>query len=312
MERDSGTLKLAFESGYFICTNDVFDLPISAVEMVIYMALTRYAGSNNRAWPSYERLAADASCSTRRAKYAVKTLCECQLIAKEKRGNRTNLYLVYPPKNYCGDNKKNNDQKKKQGAENAPQVDDPISLYQNEGEISAPQEKLGVQTVHPEGANPAPSVCNPCTLSVQHLHPNINKNNNKNNNTHHDQTEMKEERGPNYKNNENENNEKDIEIIKNTFKAKKSSVKDDVIVDLLRNYEAREIQAAIKATDFDLARNPIAVIRSLLKKGDYLLPPEPEEAKPQAEEEKELPKIEEVRQYLSYAKDKINNVVAGA
>jgi len=74
---------------------------LPSVEKLIYMALIKYAGTNNRAWPCYETLARDASCSRRRAVYGVDLLCKCKLVVKERRGNRSNIYMVYPPSFYC-------------------------------------------------------------------------------------------------------------------------------------------------------------------------------------------------------------------
>ncbi len=97
---DEGSVRMAFESDYFMCVNDVFDLPLPSAEKLIYIALTHYAGSNNRTCPKYETLAKDASCSRREAIYAIENLCKCKLITKETRGNVPNAYVVYPPKFY--------------------------------------------------------------------------------------------------------------------------------------------------------------------------------------------------------------------
>ena len=98
---DKGSVRMAFESDYFMCINDVFDLPLPNTEKLIYIALTNYAGANNRACPNYETLAKDASCSRREAISAIENLCKCRLITKETRGDVSNAYVVYPPKFYC-------------------------------------------------------------------------------------------------------------------------------------------------------------------------------------------------------------------
>ena len=44
---EKGSVKMAYDCDYFICVNDVFNLPLSSTEKLIYMALTRYAGEVN-------------------------------------------------------------------------------------------------------------------------------------------------------------------------------------------------------------------------------------------------------------------------
>ncbi len=301
MERnDKGSVRMAFESGYFMCGNDVFDLPLPSAEKLIYMALTRFAGSNNRAWPSYEKLAKSASCSKRRAVYAVETLCKCKLITKENRGNRSNVYVVYPPKFYCEVETEKDDQEIKQGAQSAPQKNNSASLYHIQGANSAPSEKSRVQPLHPEGATPAPQGCNSCTLRVHDVQPNINKNNNKKINTQ--QTEPNDERESSSKN-KTEIKKKDIDEIKEVFKEKKARVTEDVIKSLLAAYPLKNVKAAIKETDFNEARNPIAVIRWMLKEGYYVMPFEAEEIN-NTQEYIEPPEVDdvEVRKMLGNAK----------
>lgn len=293
---ERGSVRLAFNSGYFMCGNDVFNLPLPSIEKIIYMALTRYAGSNNRAWPNYETLARDASCSKRRAIDAVNTLCQCKLIAKETRGNRSNIYMVFPPKYYCEQNSK--DIEIKQGAQGAPQKNDVASLYQNEGEKSAPLKNGRVHRLHPEGEDPAPTECSSCNLSVQEMHPNINKNSNKNINTE-------------QKNRESENSSKitdqEIETIRKAFKEKNSVVRDVVIKELLKVYPLEDIKAAIKGTDFEEARNPIAVIKWMLREGSYVMPLGMEELKGMpADDEPPLVNDEEVRKMISETKDNLS------
>ena len=265
---ERSSVKLAFSSGYFMCGSDVFNLPLPGTEKLVYMALTRYAGSNNRAWPSYEKLAKDASCSSRRAIEAVNRLCNCRLVAKEKRGNRSNIYMVFSPKYYCENYDENDSSKTKKGAESAPQNNDVVKVYQNEGELSAPTEKPRVQNLHTEGEAGTPSVCSENTVRVQQVHPNINNNNNKNiNTTKDDESECE---SLNSKPN-------DVEEVKKAFKEKRSMVRDIVIDELLKEYPVKDIKAAIKGTDFERARNPIYVIRHMLKEGNYVMPVEGEE-----------------------------------
>jgi len=300
---DKGSVRMAFESGYFMCGNDVFGLPLGSTEKLIYIALTRYAGSNNRAWPKYETLAKDASCSKRRAVYAIEELCKCRLITKETRGNRSNVYVVYPPKFYCAVETDNKDQEIKQGAQNAPQNDEVSPLYQNQGEKSAPSKKSRVQNLHPEGATPAPQDCSPCTLRVQEVHPNINKNSNRNINT--SQTEQDDERETS-SNNKTETKTKDIETINKAFKAKQATVREDVITSLLDIYPVQDVKAAIQGTNFEEARNPIAVIKWMLKEGCYVMPVETENIhKPLEYEEPPEVDDEEVRKMFAQAKQEL-------
>jgi len=293
---ERSSVKLAFNSGYFMCGSDVFNLPLPGTEKLIYMALTRYAGNNNRAWPSYEKLAKDASCSSRRAIDAVNRLCSCRLVAKEKRGNRSNVYMVFPPKYYCEKSDENDSSKIKKGAESAPQNNVVTKVYQNEGDLSAPQKKPRVQNLHTESAAGAPSGCSDCTVSVKELHPNINKNNNKKININkEDEIEHNSNTNPD-----------DVEDIKKAFKEKRSMVRDVVIDELLKEYPVKDIKAAIKCTDFEQARNPIAVIKYMLKEGNYVMPVEREELYVEKEDvvsgEPPVVDDEEVRKMLKETK----------
>lgn len=304
MERsEKEGVKMAFESGYFMCGNDVFDLPLPSTEKIVYMALTRYAGSNNRAWPKYETLAKDASCSKRRAVYAIETLCKCRLITKETRGNRSNVYMVYPPKYYCEVDTGNKTQEIEQGAESAPQNNEVASLCQIQRAESAPSKNSSVQNLHPEGATPAPRDCNPCTLRVHDVHPNINKNTNKNINT--SKTKIEEESEPSLKNKTKIKNI-DINDVSKAFKFKKATVREDVIINLLSVYPAKDVIAAISGTDFNEARNPIAVIKWMLKEGCYVMPAETENINT-AQVNEEPPDVddEEVRKMFASAKQEL-------
>ena len=242
---EDGQVKLAFESGYFICGNDVFDLDLPAIEKLLYIDLIRYAGSKNRAWPSFEKLASDAGCSPRKAKYAIAVLIESNLVAKERRGNRSNLYIVYPPKYF----------RKIEGEES--------TVHQMH---IVDENKAIVHDVHNEGAPDAHPLCTTCTTDVHHVHTINNNNIIKNNNTH-KQVEKEEESNLCI-------SELDIEAVKKAFKAKKVAAKDKVILNLLEHYPVKDIKAAISSTDFNQARNPIAVIKWMLKEGSYVMPEE--------------------------------------
>lgn len=258
---DKGSVRFAVERGFFSCGNDIFKLDLPAIEKLIYIALNRYAGANNRAWPAYDTLARDASCSKRRAISAVETLCQCNLVQKQTRGNRTNVYLVYPP-NYF----KKDSLEKTQGAVSSPQTLDAVSDNAFKGESPAPQETARVNEVHPEGDPGAPSGCTQITSRVNTDHPISNKNNTRKSNN--SSSENDEEREINSKNIKSE----DIKEIKEAFKAKGVDTKVETITELLNSYPVKDIKAAIKSTDFNSARNPISVIKWMLKEGNYVLP----------------------------------------
>lgn len=243
--KDEGQVKLAYESGFFICGNDVFDLDLPAIEKLLYIDLIRYAGTKNRAWPSFEKLASDAGCSPRKAKYAIDVLVESNLVAKERRGNRSNLYIVYPPKYF----------RKVAGEESTVHQ---MHLVNEKEAI--------VHDVHNEGAPDAHPLCTTCTTDVHHVHT-INNNNIINNNNTLKQAKKEEESNLCI-------SELDIEAVKKAFKAKKVTAKDRVILNLLEHYPVKDIRAAISSTDFSQARNPIAVIKWMLKEGSYVMPAE--------------------------------------
>ncbi len=297
VHEERSSVKLAFNSGYYMCESDVFSLPLPGPEKLVYMALTRYAGSNNRAWPNYDTLAKDASCSRRRAIDAVNRLCSCRLVAKEGRGNRSNVFMVFPPKYYCENYDENSDPKIKKGAESAPQNNSVTKLYQNEGEMSAPSEKPRVQNLHAQGATGAPSGCSDNTLRVQQVHPNNNKNNNKKNNT---------TKGDVGDCNSLNSNDSDVDEVRKSFKDKRAQVRNIVIDELLKEYPVKDIKAAIKSTDFEQARNPIAVVKWMLKEGSYVMPVEREDVyKPQVDVANTEPPIvddQEVRRLLKETK----------
>ena len=94
-------IKFAVEKGFFICENDVFDLPFEPIDKLTYIVLVRYADSQLQAWPSYVTLAAKVGVGKKRVIEAVKKLIDCRLLEKHPRGNRSNLYLVYPVRFFC-------------------------------------------------------------------------------------------------------------------------------------------------------------------------------------------------------------------
>lgn len=92
----NSTIKFAYEKGFFTCENDVFKLPLTPTEKLTYILLVRYADSNHRAWPSYERLAREVGCSRRQVIKCVRSLNDNGLLKKEARPNQSNVYLIYP------------------------------------------------------------------------------------------------------------------------------------------------------------------------------------------------------------------------
>ena len=239
-----------------MCGNDIFKRPLGTFEKLTYCALSRYAGATNRAWPSYETLAADVSCGRKRVIKAVNCLVKCKLIEKQVRGNQTNVYLVYPPEYYvCSA--------------------DEIVSEKNNSSNSGPETPLnetGVSVGHPESSPETPlgvSVGHP-GVSVEH--PKRNNLNNKEN------ISLKKEAGeddPQNKNNKDRG--KNIEEIRKEFRKKGVQATDTIIKALLNVNNENEIKAAIKATDFNESRNPVAVIRWMLKTGNYVMPLEIEE-----------------------------------
>ncbi len=196
------TVKRAYDSSYFCCDNDVFDLPLRTVEKCIYLTIIRYTGTNKQAWPAYETMARDASCSKRRAIQAIKHLCACKLITKERRSNRTNNYLVNAPRCYSappeGEAAAAAQKAKKTGAAMPPEDDLPLYYHTRDEKDASREEKnfqeapaaparvnelhprgegtapLEVNKLHPRDESAAHSGCRSCTIEVNELHPKSN------------------------------------------------------------------------------------------------------------------------------------------
>ncbi len=301
---NESTISFAVERGFFSCENDTFNLPLSTVEKLIYLALTRYAGTNNRAWPSYNTLAKDASCSRRKAIDAVNALLECGLIEKLSRGNRTNVYLLYPPSYY----RAAKTVQPEQGAAGAPPAA-PEEIFEKNfeagfrGAQAAPSDCGRVNQVHPRGAGDSPPGCTPCTVRVNEVHPKINNIINK------DHQHRKGNSGPDHGTGKRENlnlkegkaiipearekqksekkeNIKEepedphrkpvtiemMEAVNAAFKNKGFKATDRTVRQLLKKYSETAIKAAINQTDFKVARNPLAVINWMLASEYYVMP----------------------------------------
>ena len=300
------TIGFAVERGFFSCENEVFSLPLPTIEKLIYLALTRYAGSNNRAWPSYNTLAKDASCSRRKVIDAVKALLDCGLIDKLSRGNRTNVYLLYPPSYYRGAGTVHSEQ----GAADAPPAELEGDLENNfeenfSGEQAAPPDDGRVNLMHPGSAGDSPPGCTPCTVGVNVVHPKIN--NKKNNDHQHlkgqsgpapvtemrEDLKLKEEQAINFDAREERKSEKIeklrdeqqdqprhavtremMETVHAAFKGKGFQATDNAVRQLLKEYGEAAVKAAISQTDFKVARNPMAVINWMLATESYMMPVE--------------------------------------
>jgi hypothetical protein len=322
------------------------------------LAITRYAGSNNRAWPAYETLAIDVNCSRRRVIDAVDLLQCCKLIEKRKRGNRSNAYLVYPPDYFSAESetqaliesrlrrgKGGREPKVKETAAVISAIADRVAeapaLYglDDAADPGNGEEETGVHSVHhevstrsvsniflvnpvhpEEGELSSPSECSEFTPEVNSVHP---KNNKKNNDLkissqaglnclqekgERDYTylDLKEGGAPDptgeaklknwgpansppvtvkqkaegglpgvdLQTTTDQQTEvlSDFDAIKNAFRRKGYRAADRLVSELLRGYELVAIVAAIEKTDFNLARNPPAVIKWMLSTGSYVVP----------------------------------------
>ena len=254
-------VRFANEKGYFICENDVFALPLHPIEKLTYLAITRYAGTNNRAWPAYETLARDVSCSKRRVIDAVKNLVSCKLIEKQVRGNRSNLYLIYSPKYYCAENIFT------QGAYYAPLPEIEVNDMHPDSEYGAPLNNLRVHAVHPESEPDAPAECTTFTPGVNTVHPKINNKSTK---------ENLSLVGPQNQNEreswDQEFKTESLKMVQDAFMRKGSVISDKATIELLNKYSPKLIVTAINSTDFKVARNPLSVVKWMLAGDNYVLP----------------------------------------
>lgn len=244
------TIRFATEKGFFICENDVFGLPLTPIDKLTYLALVRYCDTQQRAWPSYIRLAADVGVGKKRAIEAIKNLIECHLLEKRVRGNRSNIYLVYPARFFCV-------YKQSKNGEQNIDID---------GVQETPQDDIEVFQEHPQGVTGTPSECSENTLRVSEEHP-ISTKTNSNKNTLISTVDERE----NFISKKQKERERDLEIVRVGIARKGYQVNNKVLSDLLSQYTVEEVMAAIDCTDFELARNPLAVIFSLLKNGRYVM-----------------------------------------
>ncbi len=282
-------IRFAVEKGFFVCENEVFNLPLGPIDKLCYLALVRYADTQKRAWPSYNRLASDVGVGKKRAIEAVKTLIECKLIKKKVRGNRTNIYLVYPARFFCA----------KKSSESS---EEDLHNYGGQG---TPQSNIGVSQEHPQGVQGTPSGCPTDTIRVSHEHPKSTSTSNCTSTL----SSSEIEREDNLKQ-KNPEQEKQIKAINDIILQKGYQVTKRVIKDMLEQYSIEEVKAAIECTDFKKANNPLAVIFTLLKTGRFVIPrkEEPQKHQDQLIEQPDIDR-DTLKNYLELIRETLKNDV---
>lgn len=255
-----------------MCENDVFALPLNPIDKLTYLALVRYCDSQQRAWPSYVRIAEDVGVGKKRAIEAVKNLIERKLLEKRSRGNRSNIYLVYPARFFSATATR-------------------IREY--------PSDTLKVSAGHPEGVGRTLSEYPSDTLKVSCEHP-IITNTITSTNTLSPQQIEKERESIISKSQKG----KDLDVLTQAVTKKGFRVGEKVLLDMLTQYTAEEVSAAISCTDFKVARNPLSVIYALLKSGRYVIPKAPEaKARAQRDEEPEEIDRDTLQKYFTEVKN---------
>ncbi|MDD5466153.1 MAG: helix-turn-helix domain-containing protein [Candidatus Omnitrophica bacterium] len=244
------TIRFAIEKGFFVCENEVFNLPLGPIDKLAYLALVRYADSQKRAWPSYKRLAADVGIGRKRAIEAVKTLIMCHLLEKQMRGNRSNIYLVYPARYFCMEK----------------QAGSPDGEVTQNSVLETPSTGKVVSEEHPQGVPRTPSECPRNTLRVSDEHPISTNISTKKNTLSSLEPERENTLIP-----KDQKIETDLETVREIISRKGYQVNDWVMKEMLEQHTVEEVTAAIECTDFKKARNPVAVIFALLKSGKYVV-----------------------------------------
>ena len=91
------------KTGFFITDNAIFDRKdLSANEKLVYLYFCRRANSENKAWPSYQRIADDCGFSRKTVIEVIKKLINKSLLKKNTRSNQstgnytTNEYTLLP------------------------------------------------------------------------------------------------------------------------------------------------------------------------------------------------------------------------
>ncbi len=305
MTEQGDVVRFAVDMGFFMCGNDIFSLDMPMCEKLLYIALCRYAGSNNRAWPSHATLCRDLSCGRTRLTEAIKYLCESGLVKKEGRGNRTNVYSLYPVSHFKKPCLKKKFEKNKEADSAGGQC--------SPGEH--PADSI-VRQADPYSSPDGPSLFATRTLTVRQADPKRNKNKTIEKNisssrvgTVQVQEEEREKKSHPLKPFKENLKEEDFERVRKAFKSKKVTVKDKVIRGLLNDSSAADVCDAIRATNFDVACNPINVIRWLLKENSFCVPLAPASAAQTVEIYDPPPEEERaaVKQLIRAAKDNLGN-----
>ncbi|MCL0063449.1 helix-turn-helix domain-containing protein [Peptococcaceae bacterium] len=89
------------KTGFFIADNVIFDRKdLSANEKLVYLYFCRRSNSENKAWPSYQRIADDSGLSRRTVIDVIKKLVNKNLLKKNTRSQQSNVYTLLPVPNY--------------------------------------------------------------------------------------------------------------------------------------------------------------------------------------------------------------------
>lgn len=218
------------------------------------------------------------------------------------RGNRSNVYLLYPPEYYCEESSEI-----AQGECGAPLENNEANLSQIKGESHAPLEMPRVNVVHSEGEQDAPSGCTENTLRVNAVHLKSTTISNKEN--HSLKSNPKNEESDLFsKDTSKKIKENEISDIRKVFTGKGVQVSDKMIVSLLKEFDPKAVKAAIKSTDFKAAINPLAVIKWMLANETYVMPIEPESTLPLREEEAVVNSPEDEESIRSMIKEAKNGL----
>ncbi|MCL0049667.1 helix-turn-helix domain-containing protein, partial [Peptococcaceae bacterium] len=136
------------KTGFFIADNVIFDRKdLNANEKLVYLYFCRRANSENKAWPSYQRIADDSGLSRRTVIEVIKGLIDKNLLKKNTRLRQSNVYTLLPVPNYNIGS----------GLNTSSEID---AL----GNVSSETDALGSEINAPGG-------CNYYTRVVQEMHP---------------------------------------------------------------------------------------------------------------------------------------------
>ena len=137
---------------WFTCYTSIWERnDLDAESKLVYINLASHAGNNQRAWPSYERIARQTGLSRRCVITRIKILIAKNLLVKRHRffanGKQTsNLFIVFPAHDPFRPNQELIDS-------NGNLINKPLDIV---GAHGAPQDlAVGVHTVHSRGAHGA-------------------------------------------------------------------------------------------------------------------------------------------------------------